>query len=339
MKRKAENTIVDIARALGISPSTVSRALKDHPFISQKTKERVKRQAAKMGYRRNVLAAGLRNQRSNTIGLIVPKISMYFQSSVITAIQHRIHASGLNLIISQSNDSYELEKELVNTMYGSRVEALIVSCTIHTTDFSHFDSFQASHIPLVFFDRVPRHYQAQVVRGDDFQGGYRVAEHLLARGCRRIAVINGLTSCNLYQDRLAGFRSALKKAKVPLDRSRLFSQELTAENALKSCERLFSRRPYPDAIFAANDTSAIVVEQYALSLELHIPEELRIVGYSNDPRSAIIAPAISTVEQFPAEVGLKAAEAAIGLIAQKKASRKGFQDIITPVELIVRASS
>lgn len=339
MKRKTEYTIVDIARALGISPSTVSRALKDHPFISQATKERVKKQAAKMGYRRNVLAAGLRNQRSNTIGLIVPRISMYFQSAVITAIQHRIHASGLNLIISQSNDSYALEQELVNTMYDSRVEALIASCTIHTTDFSHFDGFLNSRIPLVFFDRVPRHYPAQVVRGDDFQGGYRVAEHLIARGSRRIAFINGLSSCNLYQDRLAGFKSALKKARLPLEKSWVFSQELTAENALKSCDLLFRRKPFPDAIFAANDTSAIVVEQVALSRGLRIPEDLRIVGYSNDPRSAIITPAISTVEQFPAEVGLKTAEAALSLIRQKRSPRGGFQDIVTPVELIVRASS
>lgn len=338
MKQKPANTIVDIARALGVSASTVSRALKDHPYISQATKDKVKKMAAKLGYRRNTLAAGLRNRRSNTIGLIVPRISMYFQSTVITAIQHAIHASGYYLIVCQSNDNYALEVELANALYDSRVEGLIVSTTMYTTDFSHFDIFSKNQIPLVFYDRVPRNYPAQVIRGDDYHGGYLVGRHLLEQGCRHIAVLNGVLTCNLYQDRLAGFRAAMKEGGVRLKKSWTFSHELTAENAEKTCRKIFSQKPYPDAVFAMNDTSAITVHQQASALGLRIPEDLRIVGYSNDPRAAIITPAITSVEQFPAEVGARAAQALTDLISRKSPLHKPPPEIITPIKLVERAS-
>src|SRR5690242_230627 len=206
MAKNSVSTIVDIAQALGVSPSTVSRALKDHPYISQVTKDKVKKMAVKLGYRRNTLAAGLRNRHSNTIGLIVPRISMYFQSSVITAIQNTVHSMGFNLIICQSNDSYALEVELVNALYSSRVEGVIVSTTLYTTDFSHFDIFLKNNIPLVFYDRVPKNYPALIIKGDDYKGGYLAAEHLIGQGCRRIAQIGGPLTCNLYEDRCAGFK-------------------------------------------------------------------------------------------------------------------------------------
>jgi LacI family transcriptional regulator len=338
MAKNSVSTIVDIAQALGVSPSTVSRALKDHPYISQATKDKVKKMAVKLGYRRNTLAAGLRNRHSNTIGLIVPRISMYFQSAVITAIQNTVHSMGFNLIICQSNDSYPLEVELVNALYGTRVEGLITSCTVHTTDFSHFNIFTDNGIPLVFYDRVPRDYPAQIVRGEDFQGGYKVGKYLLSKGCTDIACINGLISCNLYHDRLQGLKAALKEAGVPLKKSRVFSSELSAANTRKIFGKLFSREPWPDALFCANDSTAITMLQEARALGVAVPEKLRIVGYSNDPRSCIISPAITSVEQFPAEVGTRAARAIVELIQKKGHGRKPAE-IVIPVELIERESS
>lgn len=339
MKKKGANTIIDIADALGISPSTVSRALKDHPHISQETKDKVKKQAAKLGYRHNALAASLRKSKSNTIGLIVPRISMYFQSAVITAIQNTLRESGYNLIICQSNDSYALEVELVNALYSSRVEGVIVSTTLYTTDFSHFDIFLKNNIPLVFYDRVPKNYPALIIKGDDYKGGYLAAEHLIGQGCRRIAQIGGPLTCNLYEDRCAGFKDALKKHKIKLDKSIVFFHELTWENALKDCERIFSQKPWPDAVFALNDTSAIVVLEYARKLRLKVPRDLKVMGYSNDPRAVIIMPQLTTVEQFPAEVGEKAAKGVIGLITQKASLKRTPPPIITPIRLIERQSS
>lgn len=338
MAQKSTSTIIDIAKALKVSPSTVSRALKDHPYISRETKDKVRKMADKLGYRRNTLAAGLRSRHSNTIGLIVPRISMYFQSTSVTAIQNTFHGSGFNLIICQSNDSVSMEKELVNTLYDARVEGLIVSATMYTTDFSHFKLFSDHQIPLVFYDRVPRQFPAQIIRGDDYRGGYEAGAYLLSRGCRDIAYINGILSCNLYQDRHLGFQDALKNGKVRLKKSRTFSHLLTKENALKTCKKLFKKKPYPDAVFCANDTTAIEVHRYVREIGLNIPRDIKIMGYSNDPRTEIIAPPITSIEQYPADMGKMAARSILELIHSNNKPKRQ-KDKIVPIDLIIRAST
>lgn len=338
MTRQSSSTIVDIANALQVSPSTVSRALKDHPYISQETKKKVRKMAEKLGYRRNTLAAGLRSRHSNIIGLIVPRISMYFQSALVTAIQNTIHTSNFNVIICQSNDSVELEKELVNTLYDARVEGLIVSATMHTTDFSHFRLFSDHQIPLVFYDRVPADFPAKIIRGDDFSGGFQAGEYLISRGCKDMAFINGLLTCNLYIDRFNGFQQALKESHIKLKKSRTFSHLLTPENAVKTCKKLFKNKPYPDAVFCGNDTTAIEVHKYVRTLGLKIPDDIKIIGYSNDPRTEIIAPAITSIEQYPMDMGALAARSILELIEHK--SKPGKQkETIVPTDLIIRSST
>src|SRR5690606_36132888 len=215
-KPKSENSIVDIAKALGISPATVSRALNNNPRISEATRQRVKAMAKEMGYRHNSMASSLRNRRSNIIGLIVPRISMYFHSFFITALQRQLQAAGYNLMICQSNDSVGLEKELANTLYSARVDALVVSLALYTEDTTHFDGFLQQGIPLVFYDRVPTSTSAYVVKGDDYRGGLLAGNHLLQAGCRRIAYISGPQTCSIYRERTQGFTAALAKEEVSL---------------------------------------------------------------------------------------------------------------------------
>ncbi len=338
MPKQSSTTIIDIAKALEVSPSTVSRALQDHPYISKETKKKVKKMADKLGYRRNTLAAGLRNRHSNTIGLIVPRISMYFQSTLVTAIQNTVRGANFNLIICQSNDSISLEKELVSTLYDARVEGLIVSATMYTTDFSHFKLFTDHQIPIVFYDRVPREFPAQIIRGDDYYGGYQAGSYLVSRGCKDIAYINGLLTCNLYQDRLKGLQDALKEQKIKLKKSRTFSHLLTRENALRACKKLFRKEPYPDGIFCANDTTAIEVHRYVRELGLNIPTDIKIMGYSNDPRTEIITPSITTIEQYPTEMGTLAARSILELVRPGKKAVKQPEKIV-PTDLIIRAST
>src|SRR5690606_7366367 len=170
---KSENSIVDIAKALGVSPATVSRALNNNPRISEATRRRVRAMAEEMGYRHNSMASSLRNRRSNIIGLIVPRISMYFHSFFITALQRQLQAAGYNLMICQSNDAVSLEKELANTLYSARVDALVVSLALDTEDITHFAGFLKQGIPLVFYDRVPMggNTPAYIVQSDDYRGG------------------------------------------------------------------------------------------------------------------------------------------------------------------------
>ncbi|QCR22401.1 LacI family DNA-binding transcriptional regulator [Pontibacter sp. SGAir0037] len=339
MSKKPQYRLKDIAFELGLSTSTVSRALSDHPHVSEDTKERVKEAVNKAGYQLNAMASSLRKSKSNIIGLIVPRISMYFQSSVITAIQNVLQKRDYNLMIFQSNESPALEKQLVNVLLALRVEGLIVSSTLYTEDFSHFDAFAKANVPLVFYDRVPKGYSAHKIQGEDYQGAYKTTLHLLEKGCRRIAHISGPLSCSLYRERLAGYQDALKKFNVPFDESIVSFQELTYENAYRTCESLFAALPYPDAVFTCNDTTAIAVLDYANTIKLRIPQDFRLAGYSNDPRVQIIRPSITSVEQFPYEMGEQAAALIMDLIHQKIEPGRSFISLTSPVELIVREST
>ena len=339
MKKQSENTIKDIAHKLRLSPSTVSRGLKDHPHINEKTKKRIKDTAAKLGYKHNAIAASLRNNRSNTIGLIVPKISMFYQSAVLTAIQNKLHEYKYNLMVCQSNESVEMERELVNALYASRVEGLIVSATLNTVDFSHFDVFSNSNCPVVFFDRIPTNYPANKIEGDEHNGGLLATTHLLELGCRRIAHIGGPLSCNLYRGRFAGYKDALKKYGISVNKEIVFFHDLTAENGLKTAEKLFARKPFPDAVFACNDTTAVTVIQYAKSLGIDIPAQLKVIGYSNGPLSQIVDPPLTSVEQYTNKVGSEAATMMMDLINNKIRKGKPFHKNTVPVDLIKRNST
>jgi LacI family transcriptional regulator len=334
-----ENTIKDIALELGLSPSTVSRALKDHPHINKETKRKVKEVAAKLGYRYNAMAASLRNSRSNTIGLIIPRISKYYQSAVITAIQNKLQEYKYNVMICQSNESLEVEKELVQALYASRVEGLIVSSTLNTVDFSHFDIFSNSNRPLVFFDRVPKEYAGNKIHGDDHKGGYIATRHLLELGCRRIAFIGGLTCCNLYAQRYNGYTQALHEYGLKPDESLVHFHDLTSENAQVTSRKIFAQAPYPDAVFACNDTTALVVVQHARTLKIPIPTALKVVGYSNDPLAQIIHPSITSIEQYPYRVGEQSAIMMMNLIQQKIKPGNDYLHLDIHVDLIKRRST
>jgi DNA-binding LacI/PurR family transcriptional regulator len=342
-KHQDNNTIVDIAEALKLSPATISRALNNGTYVKAETKKRVLDMAEKLGYRRNLMASSLRSNKTNTIGLIVPRISMSFHSEVTTTIQNKLYKLGYNLIICQSNDSLPIEKELASIMFSYRVDALIVACTLQTEDFSHFDLFVNNNIPLFFYDRVPtKPYKATIIKGDDFRGGYLTTQHLLELGCKRIAHISGPLTSNLYNDRSMGYKKALTQYGIPIDNELIFYQDLTHENARKAMEILFEGENKPDAVFTSNDVSAIAVLEFAREHNIAVPENLKIVGYSNDSRTEIIRPSITTVEQFPRLVGAKVVEEVIKQLTDKANEvQTSVQNEITTiaVQLIRRMST
>lgn len=341
-RRKPDSTILDLSAMLKLSPATISRALNNHPHVQEKTRQMVLDAAEKMGYRRNTLASGLRNRRTSTIGMIVPRISMFFHAAVITRVQTELYKQGYKLIISQSNDDPAMEKELLWTFYASRVDAILVACSLRTTDFSSFSEVIGKGVPVLFYDRMPpESLRGHIVRGNDFEGGYQAGRELAENGSQRIAHIGGPLTNTIYRDRRDGFLKALEENKIKVRKDWILHQELTAENAQEALNKLFSGKVVPDAIFTANDTTALAVLEYARANKIAVPKALKIVGYSNDPRSAIIRPSISSVEQFPDVVGEKAAETLLELIneggdTQKKSLRK---KVVLPVELIKRNSS
>ncbi|SHF44822.1 LacI family DNA-binding transcriptional regulator [Pedobacter caeni] len=340
-KKPQENTILDIAEALKLSPATISRALNNHPHVKEKTKNDILKMAAQLGYRRNQMASGLRSNKTNTVGLIVPRISMFFHAEVITTIQNSLHKHGYNLIICQSNDLLSMEQELAEILYSSRVDALIVACTLQTTDFSHFDRLVDSGIPVIFYDRVPLSpYNATFIKGDDFRGGYLATTHLIETGCKRIAHISGKLSSNLYQDRTAGYRKAMEQHKLPINEDWVFHQELTHENAREAMSRMFEGEQVPDGLFSANDVSAIAALEFAKENGIAVPDTLKMIGYSNDPRTSIISPSLSTIEQHPDLVGKKIVEVLMDLLKNGHESEAvKAKPYVIPVDLIRRMSS
>lgn len=339
-KKKGKNSIHDIAEALHLSPATISRVLNNHPHVHESTRSKVMTMIEEKGYKRNVMASGLRTNKTHTIGLIVPRISMFFHTEVITTIQNQLHAQGYNLIICQSNDQLEMEKDLTRTLYASRVDGVIASCTLFTTNFDHFDILSQNNIPVIFYDRVPmKPYPACIIKGDDFRGAYLAVSHLLELGAKRVAFINGPLSCNLYVDRYAGFEKAMTQHNVPILKESVFYQELNEENARKSLHALFNKPPYPDAIFAVNDLTALAALQFAKEIGVKVPQKLRIVGYSNDPRASIASPAITTVDQFPGRTGKIIVRELLKLLKGNQQTMVDQLPIITPVELIRRMST
>lgn len=342
-KFKRDTTINDIAEVLGVSAATVSRALNDHSDISMATKEKVRRVAKELGYHRNRIASGLRQNKSNTIGVIVPMFTALFHSTIITVIQNKLHDHGYNVLLCQSNDSYELEKELVETLHSYRVDGIIAALTSYTTDYEHFRSFVDRGIPLLFYDRVPvEDFPAHFVISDDFRGGFLAGSHLAEVGARRPAFICGPLSCNLYQDRDKGFRDALEKSGIPLEEDFVFYQELSHENAWEACRKIFSGDRIPDSVFATNDTSALAVLQYAKERGIKVPGDLKIVGYSNDPRSAIVEPAITTVDQHIGIMAQAVTDRILSLIEEDETitARIGREEAdIIDVDLIRRMTT
>jgi LacI family transcriptional regulator len=194
MIKNSEPTIHDIARALNISASTVSRALNDNSRISLKTRDKIKALALEMGYRPNSLASNLRNKKSKTIGIVVPLINRYFFSSVISGVEDVAFKSGFTVVISQSSDMAQKEIEIVHSMFANRVDGLIISIAMEPNTSEHLKLFRKKHIPLVFFDRVVPEIETDKIVVDDFDGAFRVTQHLIDQGYRPTNRTFGRTS-------------------------------------------------------------------------------------------------------------------------------------------------
>lgn len=336
MHKNSEPTIHDIARELNISASTVSRALQDNPRISMKTKEKIRKVAETLGYRPNTLASNLRNKKSNTIGIVVPLINRYFFSAVISGVEDVAFRAGYTVVISQSNDLANKEIAIVQSMFSNRVDGLIISIAMQTNTFEHLKMFTRKNIPLVFFDRAVPEIETNKIVIDDYNGGFRVTQHLIDQGYRRIGHMAGPQNLMTYIDRKQGYMDALEKNGIPFDESLVVTNSLTSEAGTEAAEKLMSSTNPPDAIFCGNDTTALSTLIYLRERGIRIPQDVGIVGFSNEPFSRVVSPSISTIAQPGFLMGQKAAELILNQIESKE---KSFKKLVLPTELIIRESS
>jgi LacI family transcriptional regulator len=337
MKDSGEVTIYDIAKALEISPSTVSRALKDNPNIRKETKRKIFAAARDMGYQRNKFASDLRQKRTNTLGVIVPRLNSYFMSSVIAGIEKVTNHYGYNLIISQSQETVKKEIDSVSTLFNSRVDGLLVSLAYDTRNLDHFNVLFKKDIPVIFFDRVGLCNNCISVIIDNRKAGYDVTSHLINQGCRRIVHIGGSLIRNVYNDRFSGYKQALDENDIPFDEDLVIISQLTDQVGSEILPRILNMNPRPDGIFAANDTSAVSIMCELKNAGIKIPEDIAVAGFNNDPISRYVEPNLTTVNYPGKEMGEIAAQTLINKLNNLQST--SLNTIVLSHSLIIRQSS
>jgi len=330
-------SINDIARALGISPSTVSRALKDHPDISTETKRVVKEYAEQVNYRPNALALSLKRQRSNTLGLVIPEIVHHFFSSVISGIEELAYAKGYRLIICQSNEDYQ--REVINTqvLLDNRVDGIFISMSKTTKDHGHFKDLIDSGIPLVFFDRVSEEVETDRVVTADFDGALIATSHLLERGCKKILHLASPQHLLIGRLRLEGYQKALTNYGITQNPAYILQCD-TRKEVFELKDQILRLAPEIDGIFAVNDFTAIAAMQLLQENGYKIPDNIAVTGFGNDPIASIASPPLTTVEQRGFEMGRQAVEILIRRI-ENPSTFIDFQTRVIPVSIEKRASS
>jgi len=329
-------TIKDIAKALGISASTVSRALKDHPDISRDTKDAVNELAKKLHYKPNAVALSLKSSKTNTIGIIIPELVHYFFSSVISGIEDVAYEAGYNVMICQSNEKYEREIINAQALLANRVAGALISISKETRDYAHLQNIDESGIPMVFFDRVPLGFNSDSVIIDDQKAAYNAVCHLIDSGCKRIAHLAAPSSLEIGKYRLEGYKEALKDHNMPY----LEEYVLVADSfdlAAIATRKLIQLPSPPDGIFTVNDLTAVGVMKTLQKMGIVIPDKVAIMGFSAGSYSDITTPTLSSVDQHGYEMGTKAATVLLERIEGKK---KGpVETFYVETNLVIREST
>jgi LacI family transcriptional regulator len=333
---KHKATIHDIARALNITASTVSRALNDNPRISEETKKAVLKAAKKLHYQPNHLAAALRNGKSNIIGIIVPTVDRASFSSVVRGIEEIANQAKYNVMIAQTYDNYEKEVATVNALLNARVDGIIASHGKSTKDFSHFQKIKERGIPLILFDRSNDHLKVSQVLIDDYLGAYRATEHLIQQGCSRIAHFTNTLKISIYQERLRGYKDALTANGLKFDPSLVIESNLQLEDGRNSMMQLLKHRQLPDAIFSASAFGIMGALQVCNEKGINVPGEIALVGFSNEPFTSFTEPAITSVEQHSMRIGNAAAQI---FLKEVTTAHHVPQKIVLTPDLIIRGSS
>jgi DNA-binding LacI/PurR family transcriptional regulator len=337
-RKRHQTTIIDIAQELGVSNSTVSRALHGHPDINPNTRKAIMDKAQELDYQPNQLAHSLVKSRTNTVGIMVPEFITQFFSNIIMGAQKVLTKAGYHLIIMQSDESYELERSNTKALLANQVDGLIASMSHETNNYDHFRTFEKRDIPVVYFSRVSDELGKYKVVVNDYQGAYDAVEHLIRNGYRRIAHLGGPTNLLISQERLRGYRNALLNNGLVVRPELIIHGDLRAIRTRIYAGHFLDLPEPPDAIFAINDPYAIEIMVLARSKGLRIPEDLGVVGFSDDPIAAHIGTGLTTVKQPTIQIGEAAARMILRLIQGEEETQKP-ETVVLNTELIVRGSS
>lgn len=329
-------TIKDIARHLSLSVSTVSRALVNDKNIRRETKEKVLEAAKALGYKPNPVATNLKYGHTNTVGVIVPEMVTPFASQVINGIQSILYANGLKVIIAESHEDPQKEKENLQLMERFMVDGIIICLCSYKENKEEYLRLQKAEMPMVFYDRIPHGLDVSQVTVDDYMKTFFLVEHLIRSGRKRIVHLQGPDDVYNSTERTRGYKDALSKFKMPNEADMLIKTGLTFDDGAKAADLLIEKGTSFDAIFAFTDTLAIGAMNRLRELDKKIPEEIAIASFSGTVLSTIVYPQLTTVEPPLQEMGRTAAE----LILEKiKNPASPNRSVVLDAEIQIRASS
>jgi LacI family transcriptional regulator len=338
MTVKSKTTIQDIARKLNITASTVSRALNNNLNISVATKELVKKTAKELGYQPNHIAAALRNGKSHIIGIIIPTADRTFFASVVRGVEEVADRTDYKVIVSHSYDSLKTEIKKIDALLSARVDGIIASIGKSTDEFSHFQKVMDKGIPLLLFDRTTDELDVSQVGIDDRLGAYKITEHLILQGCKRIAHFTSPLKINIYKERLRGYTEALNDYGLPFEQELVLENDMQVEGGRESMRTLLKLDKIPDAIFSSSDFGAMGAMQVLKSRKIKIPEEVALAGFSNEPFTSFTDPTLTTVDQQSFTMGNVVADLFFGQL-KTGVKRNISQKIVLTPELVIRQSS
>jgi len=334
-------TIKDIAKALGLSTSTVSRALRDSYEISPETKQMVLEYAKQINYRPNPIALSLKERRSRSIGVIISEIANSFFSQIINGIESIAYSKGYNVIISQSRESYEREVINVDFLSSRSVDGFIISVSTETKDFTHITDLYERGLPIVFVDRMIESVDTHKVIADNFKGAYEATTHLIKNGYKRIAHLANSEYLSITKERAAGYHKALADAGMEFNENHLqhcLHGGMIYDEVDSAMNELMNQKHKPDAIFASADKLTTNCMRYCRAKGIVIPDHLAVVGFSNLDLTELLSPSLSVVRQPAFEMGEVSAELLIKTIESKRPVQE-YETRILPAELFIRDSS
>jgi LacI family transcriptional regulator/LacI family repressor for deo operon, udp, cdd, tsx, nupC, and nupG len=340
MEKSGPLTMRDIARDLGISVATVSRALKDSPRISEERRKMIQAYAREHNFYPNAIGEALRHSRvlpSKIIGVIVPEFTHYYFMSVLTGIEEAAYARGYNIMVAQSGEQYEREVRICETFHRYKVCGVIVSQAKDTHNYSHYQKLLDAGVPMVFYDRICTGINASRVVVDDYMGAYNAVTHLIETGCQRIAFYGSPMQLQISKNRYNGYKDALLKHGMAVDERivRVCDNRADAEAITPEMLTLDHR---PDGFFAVNDDTAIGILYTAKHMGLRVPEDISICGFTNGQRAIACDPMLTTVEQRGKRVGEEAAEILIdkveGIIPMEKVEKR-----VVRTRLVIRGTT
>ena len=332
-------TIADIAKKLNTTSATVSRALNNHPAISDRTKKNVLRVAGKLNYRRNNIASSLRLNKTGIIGVIVPSAEINFFGSVVHGIESIANQNGYNVLIYQSNESWEHEQKGIETFLNARVDGIMVSMAKETIDYTHFINAKKAKVPIVFFDRANDDLKIDSVVIDDHKGAYIATQHLIEQGYSRIAHISGPLHISIFKARLEGYKAALKANGKKFDKNLVIKGDVSIDSGREAIQQLLKLSDPPDAVFAVEDFTALGAIKELKQRNISIPKDFGVIGFANENFGEHITPSLSTIDQQTVKMGKEAFSLMIKLIENKGRKGNGMQKIILAPIPIFRNSS